>query len=511
MHHVRLQEHPLGRNTLVAQLGEDGMLHMRGDAEAALDRVAAIHQHLGLDDWYEPGLLAQRRVAGERVRVHPDAVLARDALRDRIRRPPLGELRAELAVLVQTLAQPVEAVGNRLALGVRQRLGALVHLDPRDDPVAFEQLRKGRAVGGALADRLVEEDHAADELLGSRRREKELAVGLAVVLGRLDLDRVEALFDRPVALVRRQDSLALGDESLRDVLKLVLHRRPPFGCCRDYPCGRFSPSGVGRTMLSRPGGDAAAVASRLPRVGAAGLKQTLRAAKLKGRGRLDPARADPPCGMNLVPSMLRVGDPRADDLDPRALRGNGYARAVVWDHLDDQVAADPLVAVVQELLVAPVEPEIDVQVAVVNLELNLSNRADGDRTAALHVQTLRVVDARERVAATAVRRGQRDVPLQAARSGARGEKKAEERRRPTHGPRVPVPPPRRKSLFGTRLESSQRGRSSVGRAAASQAEGRGFDPRRPLLRTRWKRRVSLLFRTSAVCLPEGPWQGIGKW
>src|SRR5438067_10957151 len=32
------------------------------------------------------------------------------------------------------------------------------------------------------------------------------------------------------------------------------------------------------------------------------------------------------------------------------------------------------------------------------------------------------------------------------------------------------------------LESPPRGRSSVGRASASQAEGRGFEPRRPLSR-----------------------------
>src|SRR5919198_604179 len=35
--------------------------------------------------------------------------------------------------------------------------------------------------------------------------------------------------------------------------------------------------------------------------------------------------------------------------------------------------------------------------------------------------------------------------------------------------------------FRPGLESAPRGRSSAGRASASQAEGRGFDPRRPLL------------------------------
>ena len=40
-----------------------------GDLVAALDRVVAVHQDLGLDDRDDAGLLAQRGVARERVRV----------------------------------------------------------------------------------------------------------------------------------------------------------------------------------------------------------------------------------------------------------------------------------------------------------------------------------------------------------------------------------------------------------------------------------------------------------
>ena len=57
------------------------------------------------------------------------------------------------------------------------------------------------------------------------------------------------------------------------------------------------------------------------------------------------------------------------------------------------------------------------------------------------------------------------------------------------GPRTRNDTPRRESLQPSRdrpdrrraLECRPRGRSSVGRASASQAEGRGFEPRRPLL------------------------------
>ena len=87
-------------------------------SNAALDRVVAVHQHLGLDDRHDARFLAQRGVARERVRVHVDAVRRRDAVADvDVRRAPLGEARAELAVLGEPLAQAVETLGDGLALG----------------------------------------------------------------------------------------------------------------------------------------------------------------------------------------------------------------------------------------------------------------------------------------------------------------------------------------------------------------------------------------------------------
>src|SRR4029077_16380864 len=105
-----------------------------------------------------------------------------------------------LVVLREALPQPVETFGYRLALGVCERLRAQVDLDPGDDPLGGEQLREGRAVVGLLPDRLVVENDPADELLGARRREQQVAVGAAVLLGRLDADRVEALLDGAGAL-----------------------------------------------------------------------------------------------------------------------------------------------------------------------------------------------------------------------------------------------------------------------------------------------------------------------
>ena len=157
-----------------------------GHLVAALDRVVAVHQHLGLDDRDEPGLLRQRGEAGERLGVGVDAALGRDPVADGDDRPPLGEARAEVAVLGQAVAQAVQALGDLLAVEPGQRLGALVDLDPRDDPLGAEHLGERGAVGRPLADGLVEQDHAADELAQPVGGEQQLAVGAAVLLGRLD-------------------------------------------------------------------------------------------------------------------------------------------------------------------------------------------------------------------------------------------------------------------------------------------------------------------------------------
>src|SRR3954466_8170854 len=106
--------------------------------------MVAVHQHLRLDDRHEAGFLRQRRVARERVRVRPEAVLARNALADRDDAAPLREPRTELAVLVQPGAQAVEPFGDRLALGESGGLRARVALYPGYDPLPRELFEKGR-------------------------------------------------------------------------------------------------------------------------------------------------------------------------------------------------------------------------------------------------------------------------------------------------------------------------------------------------------------------------------
>ena len=110
-----------------------------------------------------PSLLAQRGIAGERVRIGADAGVARHAvLADVDHRAPFGEFGAEPAIFGEPLAQAVEAFGDHFARAVRQRLDALVDLDAGQRAGLLDQLDQRRAVLGVLADGLVVEDDAGN-------------------------------------------------------------------------------------------------------------------------------------------------------------------------------------------------------------------------------------------------------------------------------------------------------------------------------------------------------------
>ena len=105
-----------------------------------------------------------------------------------ITRAPLGEARAEprySAIRSRRPSRP-SVIFSSVANG--KRLGALVDLDAGDDAALLEQRREGHAVLRLLAQRLVEQDHAADELLGAGGREEQLAIGAAVLLRRRQID-----------------------------------------------------------------------------------------------------------------------------------------------------------------------------------------------------------------------------------------------------------------------------------------------------------------------------------
>ena len=103
---------------------EDGVQRPHRHVVAAVDRVlgvGAVHQHLRLHDRHDPGLLAERRVARQRMGVGVDAVPARPpVIADGDDRAPFGEARAEAVIVLQPLAQPVEPLGDLLARACRR-------------------------------------------------------------------------------------------------------------------------------------------------------------------------------------------------------------------------------------------------------------------------------------------------------------------------------------------------------------------------------------------------------
>jgi len=129
-------------------------------------------------------------------------------------RTPLGEARTQLVVLLQALAQAVQAFGDQLARATGQGMGALVDLDARNDALGGHVLGERDAVLGGLTDGLVVQDRAGDVLVQLGRGEQQFAVGATVLLGVLQADAGEALADGAGGFVDRDDALARGDHGL---------------------------------------------------------------------------------------------------------------------------------------------------------------------------------------------------------------------------------------------------------------------------------------------------------
>src|SRR4028118_891834 len=120
-------------------------------------------------------------------------------------RPPLGEAGPHLPVLGEPLAQAVEALGELLLGGEGHAYGALVHLDAGDHALVKEHLRQRTPVGGVLAERLVEEDHAREVLPDALGGEQHLPVSSPALLVGLYADGLEPFAYGPQAPVSRED------------------------------------------------------------------------------------------------------------------------------------------------------------------------------------------------------------------------------------------------------------------------------------------------------------------
>ena len=149
-------------------------------------------------------------------------------------RSPLGKAGTSLVVLGAALAKVIMALGGGLAIGSTELDGALVHLDAGEDIGLLEDLHEGLASLGALVEGLLEEDHTADVLEGTRGAEEELTEGTAVVLNVLNVDAGEALADGASGLVCSENTLARGadvgsvlDELICKITNLSIRKQLP--------------------------------------------------------------------------------------------------------------------------------------------------------------------------------------------------------------------------------------------------------------------------------------------
>lgn len=117
-------------------------------------------------------------------------------------------------------------LGGALALGAHQVNNTLVDLDSGNDVLLLQQLNEGGAIVGLLVEGLVEQNDSRDVLrqlvVGG---EQQLAVLATVVVGVLGTDISQALSHGADGLISGQNSLAGGDDSLSDALKLSLQLR----------------------------------------------------------------------------------------------------------------------------------------------------------------------------------------------------------------------------------------------------------------------------------------------
>ena len=193
-------------------------------------RVIAVDEHFGLHDRHDAFRLADRRVRRQRFRVGLDAERRGIAVGDAVDLAPLGEARALSLVGLETLGQAIEAARDQIAGRIGEGHRALVDLDAGNDAASLEDSRQRRSVVGALAERLLEQDDAADECFDARRvnSSERYARRFSSVIG--DAERLKSLADRRQALVGGEDALARSYQLLHRRLKFLIdaHTCVPF-------------------------------------------------------------------------------------------------------------------------------------------------------------------------------------------------------------------------------------------------------------------------------------------
>ena len=150
--------------------------------------MRAIHEHFRFDDRHQIPFLAKRRVTRQSLCIRIDACLRRDVVANRNYGTPFCKPRAKFSIFRQPVAQSVETFRDFFTRKIRHRLGALVHLDPRDDPLILQRLDESASVARLLSDRFVEQNHAADKFAGVLRGKQDLAICPPVFFCRRNVD-----------------------------------------------------------------------------------------------------------------------------------------------------------------------------------------------------------------------------------------------------------------------------------------------------------------------------------
>jgi hypothetical protein len=172
--------------------------------------MRSINKDLRLNNGHQTVLLADDGIASKTLGVLVNGKLRWLVGADLEDGTPFGKAGSSLVVLGAALAKVVMTLGGGLLVGSSELDNTLVHLDAREDIGLLEHVDEGLAGLGALVEGLLEEDHAADVLEGTRGAEEELTEGTAVVLNVLDVDAGEALADGASGLVCSKDTLARG-------------------------------------------------------------------------------------------------------------------------------------------------------------------------------------------------------------------------------------------------------------------------------------------------------------
>mmetsp|Transcript_89405 Transcript_89405/g.252935 ORF Transcript_89405/g.252935 Transcript_89405/m.252935 type:complete len:327 (-) Transcript_89405:56-1036(-) len=248
-HHGRLQVDRLQAHAEVGAGLEDRRPGLLERLQALVDVVLAVEQDLGLDDGHQAGGLADAGVAREAMGGLCNS--DRGVIAHAHGGAPLGEARARLVVVDGALLEVVQAAAPVLALLPScEGHQAGVHLDARDHAVLLRQVHHLFAVRGVLVEGLREQDGTAAEVAEALGAEQRLAPALAVQLGVLHADGLQAQAAGPVRLVHREDALARRGHGLHGRQELIL----VLGAVRPGVRGRADLHGHHALALLRPAG-----------------------------------------------------------------------------------------------------------------------------------------------------------------------------------------------------------------------------------------------------------------